>query len=452
MKQIKDPVHGYISIPQHLVENIIDTKHFQRLRNLRQLDTTRLVYPAAGHSRFEHTLGVYHLGSTAFQNLRQEFSGDLSEKEIDQIERTLKCACLFHDIGHFPFSHLCEPFADESDIDNRLSNYNLKDALDDAYVGAALDDADPHEKMSCLIVLSEYKDWLEQQDLNPNEVCAFILGTSTNRMDKWQWEVAAKLLHSSIDVDRLDYMIRDDFMSGASLVAMDIKRMVNAYTTVDEGLALSENAHSTIGNYLDGRNAVYMWITQHHKVICTNVMIEKMVNELMGLLERDRFSVDQIIEYGIDDTYLIEKIRQKARSGESDYLSYLYESYRSRDLLSSCWKHPIDYRRKIKSERTQNKLYEALDHQRDRVEMRLRDEFDLKEHQVMAGTSYVPGYNSQELNEIYLDHGGTAQKITSLDIYDTKSKLAQSIPFVFVPADKTQDVIDFITENPPPWN
>jgi len=69
--QIKDPVHGYVELPDALVEGVVDTRPFQRLRYVRQLSATHLVYPGANHTRFEHSLGVYHLGRTVFENLRQ---------------------------------------------------------------------------------------------------------------------------------------------------------------------------------------------------------------------------------------------------------------------------------------------------------------------------------------------------------------------------------------------
>lgn len=75
MKQIKDPVHGYIKISDPLIEGIVDTKLFQRLRGLKQLSTAQMVYPSANHSRFEHTLGVFHLGKNAFRALEEKNFG-----------------------------------------------------------------------------------------------------------------------------------------------------------------------------------------------------------------------------------------------------------------------------------------------------------------------------------------------------------------------------------------
>lgn len=452
-KRIKDPVHGYISIPQAFVGNIIDTKWFQRLRNLGQTDTTRLVYPSATHSRFEHTLGVFHLGTSAFENIRPELSDGLDEEELEKIGLTLKCAALFHDIGHLPFSHLCEPFADEAEIDNELSNYGLLDVLDAIDRSGKLLEADPHEKLSCLIVLSKYADTIDAMGCDPNDVCAFLLGTSTKSENEWQWQVAAELLNSHIDVDRLDYMLRDDFMSGASLVSVDSSRMLNAYTTVDKRLALSEKAHSTIGNYLDGRNAVYLWVTQHHKVICSHAMIEDMVDELVNeVLDIGAFSVDHVIETGIDDSYLMEKIREAAQEGTSDYLTRLYTDFRERNFLSSCWKHVIDYNRRISSDPTHSWLLHNARTNRAAIEEPLMEQFDFERHEVFASASHVPGYDVQDLQEIYLDYGGSGRAIDKFDIYQSRKNLFRSLPFIFVPESATNEVVEFINDNAPPWS
>jgi len=90
----------------------------------------------------------------------------------------------------------------------------------------------------------------------------------------------AQLLHSPIDVDRLDYITRDNYMTGAGVLSFDVDRMVDAYTAhPEEGLALTEKALSTIGNYLEGRIALYMWVTQHHKSVYANRLLQAMLGE-----------------------------------------------------------------------------------------------------------------------------------------------------------------------------
>lgn len=448
-KQVKDPVHGYISIPDGFVRQIVDTRLFQRLRDLRQLDTTRMVYPSANHSRFEHSLGVFHLGTTAFESLRGQGTFDGVE-DTAKLKRTLQCACLLHDIGHFPYSHLGERFAERSSImeslerETDLTNVFEEHGLDD--VLASSDDVAAHELATCYIVLTEYYTAIEKLGADPYEVCAFVLGTSLEAIadDAWQWEVVAKLVHSPIDIDRLDYMLRDDHMAGASLVSVDSQRMVKAYTAVDQDLGLSDKAISTIRNYLDGRNAVYMWIAQHHKVVYSNGVIEKMIDELVDALENP-FTIEKMIEYGLDDNYVAQKIRELALEEGLSPLEELYRRYRRRDYLASCWKHVVEYDREIQSDTLTQALLDDIDTGTGHFEGYLKDELELEDHEIVLAKAYVPGYDSEKLEEVRIDHGGNARRITRFGIYED-SDFFRSVPHVFVPEDETGNAVDLLND------
>lgn len=445
-KTIKDPVHGYISIDKRWVDSIVDTRYFQRLRNIRQVDTTRTVYPSANHTRFSHSLGVYHLARKAFDSIRS----DPEFQEVDNItklKRTLECACLCHDIGHFPFSHLGERFADHESIWNSIerSDYDLRGRFEEAGIKTALEreEIKSHELMSCAIVLCSLSDSIEEVfdcDIQPTEVCAFILGTSTNR-DEWQWEATASLLSSEIDVDRLDYMQRDDQMSGANLVSIDSGRMVDAYTTVGGNLALSTKAHSTIGNYLQGRNKIYLWVAQHHKVVYSNAIVELLIRELHDHKDKDGFQCSEVIEYGIDDAYLIEQLRSEAKDNDSTLLATLFDRYQRRDYLSSCWKHAVDWREKISSGK-KGDLHEQLEDDRYQFERRLQEELDLGRHEVIARNSTVSGYNFEDLSSIHLDHNGDDELMTQFPFYERQQDLYTPVPYVYVPSENVDQAID----------
>ncbi len=120
-KFIKDSVHHYIRISEDDL-NIIDRPLFQRLRNIYHLGTGYLTYPGATHSRFEHSLGVAELGTSVLNHVicnSRENGYDLwniEKDELDKMKKTLRCACLLHDIGHSPFSHTCEEFFREESI------------------------------------------------------------------------------------------------------------------------------------------------------------------------------------------------------------------------------------------------------------------------------------------------------------------------------------------------
>lgn len=161
-KFIKDPVHHYIRVSDEDLK-IIDTPLFQRLRNVYHLGTGYLTYLGATHSRFEHSLGVAELGTSVFNhvvwNSREKglSNWEIDKDELDTMRKTLRCACLLHDIGHSPFSHTCEDFFKEEAI--RIAK-KLATKLDfatkpgekteDILMQKA--DTSPHELVSCSIV------------------------------------------------------------------------------------------------------------------------------------------------------------------------------------------------------------------------------------------------------------------------------------------------------------
>lgn len=111
-KIFKDPVHGYINVPDFFVHELIDNEYFQRLRNIEQTGM-RVLYPAAKHDRFSHSLGVFHLGQKAVEALERIkntsiLSKDFSDEDFNRCKILFLIACLLHDIGHAPFSHSLE--------------------------------------------------------------------------------------------------------------------------------------------------------------------------------------------------------------------------------------------------------------------------------------------------------------------------------------------------------
>ena len=113
MKQVKDPVYGYIEFDEFYWEQLIDTPEFQRLRHISQTGY-RALFPSAHHNRFVHSLGVAHLGSAGFASFRANVEQEYADAPWECLRNTSVVACLLHDVGHAPFSHTGEKFYEDA--------------------------------------------------------------------------------------------------------------------------------------------------------------------------------------------------------------------------------------------------------------------------------------------------------------------------------------------------
>ena len=193
-KQIYDPVHGFITITP-LMQNIIDTPEFQRLRDLKQLGAVHYVYPSATHTRFEHSLGVSHLAGIMAENLIQYASLHNTPEEIYtevmNKEKTIelcRIAGLIHDIGHGPFSHL---------YDNQVRNHSEPE----------------HEERGCEIfkrMVPKYKLNLTKKEVN---LIVEMIVPPEEKKKIWLYQIIANK-ECQIDVDKIDYIQRDCYHTG----------------------------------------------------------------------------------------------------------------------------------------------------------------------------------------------------------------------------------------------
>lgn len=223
MKTIRDPVHNLIQFSEKdeaLILQLIDTPEFQRLHHIRQLGLSFVTYPGATHTRFSHSLGVTHLMRRFLDQLmtRAEVYDDQQLKTDLQAGRLLALAgALLHDIGHGPFSHALEQVT------------HIR-----------------HERLSRAIILgpTRIRNVLEEAVKGlSDEVADLIARTHANR-------TIVKLLSSQLDVDRLDYLLRDALMSGARYGALDLEWLIH---TLRIGVV----------NYPDGTSSTEVGLDRH---------------------------------------------------------------------------------------------------------------------------------------------------------------------------------------------
>jgi len=293
LKQFKDPVHGYISVPAGYCEILIDTPLFQRLRGIEQT-SMRCLYPAARHDRFIHSLGVYHLAELAFDFLKRNTSAQVLDGiRLDAYKDTFLIAALMHDCGHAPFSHLFERYYnDGSQARNLLYAKAGTDFQSDYERNCDERGSTPaaHEDFSAYLLYcraEEIKARFSAFDplLAARMITGCVYNSPGDDRAKRLENCLIKLLNGdAIDVDKLDYIVRDTWASGVSNVTIDIHRLLSALEVVEKDsklcMAYNKSALSVIQNVIAGRNFLYRWIYNHHTVLYNNYLLETALKQI----------------------------------------------------------------------------------------------------------------------------------------------------------------------------
>lgn len=299
-KEFRDAVHDYISVPAEYCRAYVDTEIFQRLKNIEQT-SMRPLYPTARHDRFVHSLGVYHLGAKGFHHLKKNTpSSVLGNVSLDDYKETFQIACLLHDCGHAPFSHTFESYYDQGGR-ARAALLGLVDAPFKHDLKHAPDPAE-HELVSAVLLLRNYATAMRGMKANPLLAARMITGCDhhpANTAKKRVENCLIRLLHGkAIDVDKLDYIVRDTWASGVNNVSVDIHRLLSSLEIIAKAntleLAFRRSALSVVQNVVDARNYMYEWIYSHHTVVYNQYLLKEAVKKLAKILspnrDRDFFS------------------------------------------------------------------------------------------------------------------------------------------------------------------
>lgn len=222
---IRDPIYGFVTI-NDWERDIINHSVFQRLRRIKQLACTDFVYPGANHTRFEHSIGVLHLASKAYDILtrnskyleRLESELGYVKAGIDKDRHLVRLVALLHDIGHGPFSHAVESLMpnDPEKVKRGKSGNAAKYS---------------HEQYSAAIIRYLLKDVIEGHKVNAtnygikaDDVADLLEGKYTNLGGRIFWR---GFLTSQMDVDRMDYLLRDSYHCGVRYGQYDIDRLLS---------------------------------------------------------------------------------------------------------------------------------------------------------------------------------------------------------------------------------
>jgi uncharacterized protein len=242
-KIINDPVHGFITVPNELIFDIIEHHYFQRLRHIKQLGLTYMVYPGAIHTRFQHALGAMHLMTLAVEILK------IKETEISAEEiQGLYLAILLHDIGHGPFSHALE--------------HTLVEKVD-------------HETLS-LLFLNRL-----------NRIFNGELQTATEIFsDAYPKKFLHQMVSGQLDVDRLDYLMRDSFFTGVSEGVISTDRIIKMLNVHNDELVVDVKGIYSIENFIVARRLMYWQVYLHKTVLSAEHL-------LINILKRAKYLSEQ---------------------------------------------------------------------------------------------------------------------------------------------------------------
>ncbi len=327
VKQIKDPIYGYVAIPTTYFANIIDTNVFQRLRNIIQTSYSPL-YPSAIHNRFIHSIGVFHLGEIASDAILKNSLIERIFENVEQAKKLMdifKLACLLHDVGHAPFSHTGENYFLENNGEKNRRYSNLHDLLSRAVGSESFSNdvpqeesnaAAPHEIMSAIIGIDKFNQFFASE-FDKEFFARCITGYKYSEdygVNSFYNSVISLLNSKVIDVDKLDYLIRDAYFTGFETVNIDYLRLLTSLTIVEKEISIndepttkyeiaySKNAVSIIENVVYAHDAERKWIQTHPIVLYDMYIIQHIINTLdaeMSVAGHSLFGLEALSPEGI---------------------------------------------------------------------------------------------------------------------------------------------------------
>ncbi len=275
MTEIRDPVHGYVKL-EGLALQLADTPQMQRLRWIKQLGLANLVYPGANHTRFEHSLGAHHLALLLAEHL------GLGEEE----KLMVGAAALLHDVGHGPLSHATE---------TALVPYLRKE----------------HESVMDLLKKGELKDVLDEHGIRPSDIQSFIHGSGLGQ-----------IVSGEIDVDRMDYLIRDAHYTGVAYGVIDRLRLLQKMKLHQGQLVVEAGGIQAATSLLISRLLMHPSVYYHHVCRISECMISAAIRRMVD------DGTSAVAVKAMDDIQLFT-----ALVGAGGYAAEMAECIRTRKLF-----------------------------------------------------------------------------------------------------------------------
>ncbi len=320
IKVFRDPIYGYVKVYDKLIWDLIATPEFQRLRRIRQLGGAYMVFHTAEHSRFSHSLGVYELA-------RQMLYGNkkISESLTSEEKLIALCSALLHDVGHGPFSH-----AFESVFDFHHEDMTIKIILGDTSLNN---------------VLSNYDKTF------PEKIASVIQKKHKNK-------ILVNIISGGIDADRLDYLERDSYFTGAKYGTIDLQRILRTLTVHNNQLVVKESSLHTIEDFLLSRYHMFLQIYLHPTIRSFELILSNIFKRIKTLISTGyTFKTD---------ISLISNAIQKSPIELSDYL--MLDDYSVLSIINLLINEDDDVIKDLSYSFVNRRLFKYFDIPKDKID------------------------------------------------------------------------------------
>ena len=370
-KFIRDSVYGDISLNK-FEERIMDMPQFQRLRRIKQLGLISLIYPGATHTRFEHSVGTMNLGS--------KLSAELGLPD-DDIE-LIRASALLHDIGHGPFSHVSEGVLSV-----------------------------PHEELTKYVVTKTSMCDLLEEKFDVNEIVDIVNGKG----------YLGPIVSGELDVDRMDYLLRDSHNTGVAYGIIDYERIISNLKLEDDGLILDIKGVQAAEGALVSRYFMYPSVYQHHTTRIVNSMFRRALKKVI-----DEDIIDENDIYKYDDAEIIGVFRHC----EDEFVNDIMARLDNRQIM-----------KRVKTIRLDNfkypeKMYKIEQKELRKAEEEIAEDYDIEKDYVFINIAAYPRFAEMK-TQVSVD--GKLYPLTEIsNIIGALSKARFNIPDISVYVDESE--------------
>lgn len=268
MNRYRDPIHGFIEVTDY-ENDIINSKPFQRLRNIKQLALTNYVYYGAEHTRFGHSIGVLHLVTKAFEYAISSYESKFPEPKREFYKQILRLIALTHDIGHAPFSH-----ASEAVFPNGLEHEDFT-----VKIICETEIADIINKIGQDFITMYGNDY----NITPKLICDIYMGKDSGKNSEYTF--LKSFMDSELDCDKMDYLLRDSYYCGVKYGMYDVDRLLSSfticYTNDVPRLAITNGGIQAFEEFVLARYFMFIQVYFHRTRRFFDIMLAKALKEIL---------------------------------------------------------------------------------------------------------------------------------------------------------------------------